>query len=103
VDVSAIVIVLLVLASLSVLLTVIGVLAARNVYERLHFLAPAATVGVVCVTLAVLLAEGFDQIGIKALIAGSVVFIMNPILTHATARAARVQDRGYWQEEDPSS
>ena len=39
----------------------------------------------------------------EALIAGSVVFIMNPILTHATARAARVQDRGYWQEEDPSS
>lgn len=92
---------LLAAASFAVLLTVIGLLAARDVYERLHFLAPAATIGVVCVTTAVVVQEGFQQAGIKAILAGAVLFIMNPILTHATARAARVKERGYWQEKRP--
>lgn len=93
--------VLLAGACLAVLLTVIGLVAARDVYERLHFLAPAATIGVVCVTAAVVVQEGFGEAGIKAILAGAVLFIMNPILTHATARAARVKERGYWQEEQP--
>jgi multisubunit Na+/H+ antiporter MnhG subunit len=47
-----------------------------------------------------LIHDGFSQSGVKAVIAASILFVMNPILTHATARAARVNERGHW-EPDP--
>ena len=49
---------------------------------------------------AILLQEGISQSAVKAVIAAAILFIMNPILTHATARAARVHERGHW-EADP--
>lgn len=91
--------VLLCLAGAAVLLTSVGVLISRNVYQRLHYLAPAGTIGVVAVAAAILVREGLSQAGIKAVIAGAILFVMNPILTHATARAARVHQRGRWEED----
>jgi len=97
VDVSAI---LLAIGVAAVLLTAAGVVLSRNVYQRLHYLAPASTVGVICVALAILVHEGFSQAGVKAIITALILFVMNPVLTHATARAARVHERGHW-EADP--
>lgn len=94
------VIVLLCVAAASVLLTSIGVLVSRDVYRRLHYLAPAATVGVVAVAAAIVVREGLDQAGIKAVVTAAILFVMNPILTHATARAARIHQRGRWEEDD---
>ncbi len=91
--------VLLAIACASVLVSVVGVLAARDAYAKLHFLAPAATVGVVAVAAAIVLREGLNQAGIKAILAGVVLFVMNPVLTHATARAARVREHGRWEED----
>ncbi len=92
---------LLAIACAAVLVSVCGVLLSRNVYERLHFLAPAATIAVAAVALAILLREALSQAGVKAVIAGAILFVMNPILTHATARAARVHERGHWEEDEP--
>lgn len=89
---------LLAVAALSVALSAIGVLAPGTVYRRLHYLAPAATIGVAAVALAIVIAEGFHQAGIKAILTGAVLFVMNPILTHATARGARTHERGRWDE-----
>lgn len=89
---------LLAVAVASVLLTAAGLLARGSVYRRLHFLAPAATVGVVAVAAAIVWQEGLREAGVKAIVSGLVLFIMNPILTHATARAARVHERGRWDE-----
>lgn len=91
--------ILLAAAAGSALLTALGVLFSRDVYQRLHFLAPAATIGVVSVAAAIVLREGLDQAGIKAILTGVVLFVMNPVLTHATARAARVHQRGRWEED----
>ncbi len=90
---------LLAAAAASAALTALGVLLSRDVYERLHYLAPAATIGVVCVAAAIVLREGLDQAGIKAILTGAVLFVVNPILTHATARAARVRQFGHWERE----
>jgi multicomponent Na+:H+ antiporter subunit G len=89
---------LLTIAAGAVLLSAIGVLAPGTVYRRLHYLAPAATIGVVAVAIAIVWVEGFGQMGIKALLTGAVLFVMNPILTHATARGARTHERGRWDE-----
>ncbi len=91
--------VLLAIGCAAVLLTAVGVLVSRNVYQRLHYLAPAATVGVVAIAAAVVLREPLGQAGIKAVIAAVILLVVNPILTHATARAARVHQRGHWEEE----
>ena len=87
---------LLALAVASALLSAAGLLVSTTVYRRLHFLAPAATVGVVAVAAAIVLQEGWGQAGVKAILTGAVLFVMNPILTHATARAARSHERGRW-------
>ena len=90
---------LLIAACASAALTALGVLLSRDVYERLHYLAPAATIGVVCVAGAIVLRDGLDQAAVKALLTAAVLFIVNPILTHATARAARVRQLGRWERE----
>jgi multicomponent Na+:H+ antiporter subunit G len=101
VDVNPAAAVLAAIAVAAVLLTAIGVLISRNVYQRLHYLAPAATVGVAAAAAAIVAQEGLDQAGIKAVVTAALLFVVNPILTHATARAARVHQRGRWDEDVP--
>ncbi len=94
------VVLLLFIACAAVLLSAAGVLLSRNVYQGLHFLAPTATVGVVAVAAAIVAREAWGPAGIKAILTGVVLFVMNPILTHATARAARVRERGQWEQDE---
>ena len=96
---NAAIIALLTIGLLAALLTSLGMLVCGNVYRRLHYLAPVATLGVAAVAAAIVLREGLSQAGIKALLTGGVLLVMNPILTHATARAARVHERGKWEED----
>jgi multicomponent Na+:H+ antiporter subunit G len=99
VDVNVAIDLLLIIATASVALTSLGVLVSRDPYQRMHFLAPAATVGTVCVAVAILLHESMSQLGIKTLISAGVLFLMNPVLTHATARAARTREKGAGRDE----
>ena len=78
----------------SALLTAVGVWISRDSFDRMHFLAPSATIGAVAVALAILLRESISQIGVKSAIAAALLFLTNPILAHATARAERVRRRG---------
>ena len=75
----------------------VGVVVMDDVFDRMHYLAPAATVGPACIAGAIVVAEPFSQFGVKALIAASLVVIMGPVLTHATARALRVRQFEHWE------
>jgi multicomponent Na+:H+ antiporter subunit G len=87
--------VLLVVGVASLLTGVIGVLAARNVYDRLHFTGPASIFGPLALALAVVLDEGpVSQAGLKSMLVALLVLALNPILVHASARAAFVRERG---------
>ncbi len=88
--------ILLAIGALTTLLSSIGAATRKDFYEALHYLAPPATIGIGCFTLAILLDKHFSQAGIKALIVFVVLLFMNAILTHATARAARVRQFGRW-------
>ncbi len=88
--------VLLAVGAVVTLLSAIAVPTRKDFYERLHYLAPPATVGIGCFTLAILLDKHFSTAGIKALIVFVVLLFMNAILTHAMARAARVRQFGRW-------
>ena len=74
----------------------IGVLIARNLFDRLHFAAPATTLGALLVCGAVVLNEGSSQAGLKAILVAALLVGCGTLLTHATARAARIRELGSW-------
>lgn len=89
--------VLLALAMAAFLLTAIGLLVCRNIYDRIQFTYPAGTIGVASIVAAVLVQKSISQAGIKAILIGLVLFWSSAALSHAIARAARVRRTGDWK------
>ena len=77
-------------------LSALGVLVMRDPYERLHYMAPLSTLAVMSVAAAVMLEGSFFESGIKALLVVFILLLTNPVLTHATARSARIHQFGHW-------
>ena len=80
----------------SVLLSCVGVLVMPNVFDKLHFTSPATTIGPLAIALAVVVEEGWSASSLKAMLVCVVLGITNPVVTHATARAARIRQFGHW-------
>jgi multicomponent Na+:H+ antiporter subunit G len=80
-----------------VLLSCAGMLLMRDVLDRLHFTAPATTLGPVLIAVAVVLRESFSATGLKTVLVAALLIGVNPVLTHATARAARIRRLGDWK------
>ena len=91
--------VLLVLGTGTLVLSAIGVLVMRSVYDRLHYVG-SASVGAALVCIAVTVRESFSLIGNKTLLIAFFLLVTGPVLVHATARAARVRERGGWSIGD---
>lgn len=92
--------VLLAIAMASFLLTAIGLLVFRDIYDRIQYTYPAGTLGVAAIVAAVVVQKSISQAGIKAILIGLVLFWSSAALSHAIARAARVRQFGDWK---PSS
>ena len=84
---------LLVLGVAVEIVAVVGVTAMRDVYDRLHYVGLAGF-GALLVGASVLVREGFSLIGNKALLLAIFVLITAPVLSHVTARAARIRAFG---------
>jgi multisubunit Na+/H+ antiporter MnhG subunit len=69
----------------------------RDVYQKLHFVTPAALVAPVLVTLAVAVKAGLTVVTGQAFLALLLMVIAGPFLSHATIRAARIRERGDWR------
>jgi multisubunit Na+/H+ antiporter MnhG subunit len=74
------------------LLCCLGVLVMRTTLDRLHYAAAGTTVPAFLVLAAVLVREHLSSGGLDAIAAVGLVFLLNPILVTATARAIRHQD-----------
>ena len=48
------------------------------------------------IAAAVLVEEPLSSAGIKAVLVALIMVVTGPILLHATARAARIRERGRW-------
>ena len=81
--------VLLTLGVAGELLCVVGVVIMRTVYARLHYAAAATTVPAWLVLAAVVVREHVSSGGLQAIGAVAILFLLNPLLVMATARAAR--------------
>ena len=88
--------ILLAVGVMNAVLGSLGVLLMKDFYERLHYMAPQSTVSIACFAAAVVVDKHFSAAGIKAVMIAIVIIVMNAVLTHATARAARVRQFGRW-------
>jgi monovalent cation/proton antiporter MnhG/PhaG subunit len=79
------------------LLCCVGVIAMPHLRDRLHFLTPATSLGPAFVVAAILIQETFDHQGIFAILVAGILLVFGPVLTHATARAARIREHGDWR------
>jgi multicomponent Na+:H+ antiporter subunit G len=78
----------------------LGMLAMASAYDRLHY-ASAAGWGALLVALAIVARESLSLIGDKALLTAIVLVVCGPVLSHATARAGRIRERGAWNPDPP--
>jgi monovalent cation/proton antiporter MnhG/PhaG subunit len=81
-------------------LSCLGVLLMRDPYDRLHYTAPASALAPVLIAAAVVVTEGLSAAGVKAVLVALVLVGTNPVLGHATARAARIREHGQWTVTD---
>jgi multicomponent Na+:H+ antiporter subunit G len=82
---------LLTIGVLGFAFTSVGVLLAEDVFDRIHYLAPGSLVGSAAIAAAVVVDNGFSQAGMKAILIAILLLVSNPVLSHATARAARIR------------
>ena len=66
----------------------------RTTFDRLHYAAAGTSVPAFFVLAAVLVREHLSSGGLQAIAAVGLLFLLNPVLTVATARAARRIDYG---------
>ncbi len=90
--------VLLALGVGAVLLSSLGLLLMRDVFDRLHYLGPAATLGPLAVGAAVLVEHSSAQAVITVILIAGAMLLAAPVLTHATARAAHVRRQARTEE-----
>ncbi|HTU33816.1 MAG TPA: monovalent cation/H(+) antiporter subunit G [Candidatus Acidoferrum sp.] len=69
----------------------IGVAITRTAFERLHFSAILASLCTALIILAVWLDDPSWQARLKGLFIAILLFVMNGVLSHATARAIRIR------------
>jgi monovalent cation/proton antiporter MnhG/PhaG subunit len=87
-----------VLCGLAVVLTAVcslGVLVMKDVWQRLHFLAPPCTLAAALLALAIGLDAGWIA-ALKPLLVLVLLSTLNGVVTHALARAAYVRAHGAW-------
>ena len=78
------------------LFSAIGLLVMKGLNDRLHYLGPPSTLGVFLIAAAIAVQEGLSAATTKAMLIAAALAVMNAVLTHATARAARVREYGHW-------
>jgi multisubunit Na+/H+ antiporter MnhG subunit len=88
---------LLALAVLIVLASSVGILVMRDVYQKLHFVTPAALVAPILVGLAILVQSGWSARSAQTSLTLLLIVVAGPFLAHATIRAARIRETGDWR------
>jgi multisubunit Na+/H+ antiporter MnhG subunit len=85
---------LLTIGVASVLLSCVGLVAAREFWDKLNYTGPATVIGPAAIAAAVLVEEPLSSAGIKAAFVAIVMLLTGPALLHATARAVRIREHG---------
>ncbi len=87
------------LLALAVALAIVcsfGMAIMRDAFQRLHFSAPIVSFSSLFIVIAVFLEETQVQARLKVVLIAVLLFCLNAVLTHATAKATRVRKAGHW-------
>ena len=76
------------------LLCCLGLVLMRDVFDRLHYAMASTAVPPFLIAAAVVVEEDWTQPAINALVIAAALFLVNPVLATATARAARARRFG---------
>jgi len=79
-------------------LACLGVVAMRDAFDRLHYVAPS-TLGAILIAAAVWVRSGPSFISVKAALLAAFLLIASPALAHGTARASRISAKGDWRRQ----
>jgi multicomponent Na+:H+ antiporter subunit G len=74
------------------LLCGLGVLMMRTPLDRLHFVAPATTLGPALIAAAVIAGKSGLQSDLKAVLIALILLLTSPVVTYATAHAVREEE-----------
>lgn len=74
----------------------LGLVVMRTPYERLHFVTPPASIGALCLALAIVVDGRSAGASAKALAMAVLMLVSNGVVSHVTARAARIRELGGW-------
>lgn len=80
-----------------VLVCCIGIVVANDTFDRLHFITPASTIGIGFISLAIILSKPLGSTTLKIALLFVITVVTSPILSHATARAARIRRFAEWR------
>lgn len=83
-------------AVLVAILSVLGMLRMRDPYQRMHYIAPPASLTPFLITVAIFLQDGMKPESFKAVVLTFVLIGMNTVVTHAAARAFRISETKDW-------
>lgn len=75
----------------------VGLAIMQKALERLHFSAAVTSLGSGLMVLAVWIVDPNWQSRIKVSLVAIVLFLMNSVLSHSTARAIRIHDKGQFE------
>ena len=79
---------------------VLGMLRMRDPFQRMHYIAPPASLSALLITIAIFLQQGRKPESFKAGFVTAVLIGMNAVVTHAAARAFRIADTKNWRPEE---
>ncbi len=74
-----------------------GMAIMRDAFQRLHFSAVIVSLSSLLIVIAVFLEENQAQARLKVVLIALLLFCLNAVLTHATAKATRVRKAGHWE------
>ena len=77
----------------------IGVIRLPDVFSRSHAVSLADSVGAFLMLIGVALHEGLGKNTLKILVVLALLFILNPVIAHATVRAALRSGVKPWKKE----
>lgn len=91
---------LLIVVVLSCWLGVFGMLWMKHPLQSLHYLSIPATVGILALSAALFIDQGWSALSVKTVLIAVVLLGINSVVTHALARAFRARQLGHWEPRD---
>ena len=79
----------------------IGVIRLPDVFSRAHAISLTDSLGAFLTLIGIALHEGLSTNMLKILVVLSLLYIINPVITHATVRAALRSGLKPWKKKTP--